>query len=63
MDKIIKNAAVLVIIIFVLFVSIASYNAFVEKAYRESLKSSYSYSCTISTDSVLTNVTLFIPVP
>jgi hypothetical protein len=63
MDKIIKIAAGLFIIIFVLFVSITSYNAFVEKAYRESLKSSYSYTCTISTDSVLTNVTLFIPVP
>jgi hypothetical protein len=63
MDKIIKIAAGLFIIIIVLFVSIASYNAFVEKAYRESLKSSYSYTCTISTDSVLTNVTLFIPVP
>jgi hypothetical protein len=47
----------------VLFVSIASYNAFVEKVYRESLKSSYSYTCAISTDFVLTNVTLFIPVP
>jgi hypothetical protein len=63
MDKIIKIAAGLFIIIIVLFVSIASYNAFVEKAYRESLKSSYSYTCTISTDFVLTNVTLFIPVP
>ena len=63
MDKIIKIAAGLFIIIIVLFGSIASYNAFVEKAYRESLKSSYSYTCTISTDSVLTNVTLFIPVP
>ncbi|MCX6692778.1 MAG: hypothetical protein NTW33_12215 [Methanoregula sp.] len=63
MDKIIKIAAGLFIIIIVLFGSIASYNAFVEKAYRESLKSSYSYTCNISTDSVLTNVTLFIPVP
>lgn len=63
MDKIIKIAAGLFTIIILLFVSIASYNAFIEKAYHESLKSSYSYTCTISTDSVLTNVTLFIPVP
>lgn len=63
MDKILKIAAGLFIIIIVLFGSIASYNAFVEKSYRESLKSSYSYTCTISTDSMLTNVTLFIPVP
>jgi hypothetical protein len=63
MDKVIKSAAGLFIIIFVLFVSIAAYHAFVEKAYRESITSTYSYTCTISTDSVLSNVTLFIPVP
>jgi hypothetical protein len=63
MDKIIKIAAGLFIIIIVIFSSLAAYNGFVEKTYRESLKSSYSYRCTISTDSVLTNVTLFIPVP
>ena len=63
MDKIIKIGAGLFIIIIVLFGSLVAYNGFVEKAYRESLKSSYSYRCTISTDSVLTNVTLFIPVP
>jgi len=63
MDKVIKSAAGLIIIIFVLFVSVATYHAFVEKAYRESLTSTYSYTCTITTDSVLSDVTLFIPVP
>jgi hypothetical protein len=63
MDKVIKIVSGLFIIIFVLFASIASYHVFVENAYLESLKSTYSYTCTISTDSVLTNVTLFIPVP
>lgn len=63
MDKIIKITSGIFVVIVVLFISITSYNAFVEKTYHESLKSSYSYSCTISTDSVLTNVTLFIPVP
>jgi len=63
MDKVIKSAAGLFIIIFVLFVSTVSYHAFGEKAYRESLTSTYSYTCTISSDSVLSNVTLFIPVP
>jgi hypothetical protein len=63
MDIVIKYAGGLLIIIFVLFVSIAAYHAFVEKAYRESLTSTYSYTYTISTDSVLSNVTLFIPVP
>jgi len=63
MDKVIKIVSGLFVIIFLLFASIASYHVFVENAYRESLESTYSYSCAISTDSVLTNVTLFIPVP
>jgi hypothetical protein len=63
MDKIIKIASGLFIIIIVLFGSIASYNAFVEKAYHESLKSTYSYTVTISTSGELRNVTFFIPVP
>jgi len=63
MDKIIKSAAGLFIIIFVLFVSIAAYHAFVEKAYRESITSTYSYTLTISTSEALQNVTFFIPVP
>lgn len=63
MDKVIKTAAGLFIIIFILSVSMVSYTVFVENAYRESLTSAYLYTCTISTDSVLSNVTLFIPVP
>jgi len=63
MDKVIKTAAGLFIIIFILSVSMVSYTVFVENAYRESLTSAYIYTCTISTDSVLSNVTLFIPVP
>lgn len=63
MDKVIKYIAGLFIIIFFLFASIAAYHAFVENAYHESLTSTYSYTCAISTDSVLSNVTLFIPVP
>jgi hypothetical protein len=35
----------------------------VENAYRTTLAGSYTYNCTITTDSPLTNVTLFIPVP
>jgi hypothetical protein len=63
MDKVIKFTATVFIVIFVVFISILAYNAFVENAYRQSLVSTYSYKCTISSDAVLTNVTLFIPVP
>jgi hypothetical protein len=50
-------------VILVVFVSVISYQVFVEKAYRTSLSSTYSYTCTIITDSPLSNVTLFLPVP
>jgi len=63
MDKIIRITSGLLIVILVLFVSITAYTVFVETAYRGSLVSTYSYSCTISTDAVLRNVTLFIPIP
>jgi hypothetical protein len=63
MDKVIKFTAAVFIVIILVFISILAYNAFVENAYRQSLVSTYSYKCTISSDAVLTNVTLFIPVP
>jgi len=50
-------------VILVVFVSVVSYQVFEEKAYRTSLSSTYSYTCTITTDSSLSNVTLFLPVP
>jgi len=63
MDKIIKVSLGLLLAILIASVSVFSYQAYVEKAYRESLSGTYSYSCTITTDSPLSNVTLFIPVP
>jgi hypothetical protein len=63
LDKVIRNAVGLFLIIFIVFSSMVSYQIFLEKAYRTSLSSTYSYTCTITTDSPLTNVTLFIPVP
>jgi hypothetical protein len=63
MDKVIKVTAGFLIIILVIFVFVASYNAHVEKSYRESLISMYFYTCTLSTDSQLSNVTFFIPLP
>ena len=63
MDTIIKNTLCLFMMIFLIFASVVSYNGFVEKAYRDSLSSTYTYSCTITTSSTLSNVTFFIPVP
>ncbi len=63
MDRIISVTSGLIIILMVTFVASVSYTGFVELAYRTSLSSTYDYSCTISTDSPLSNVTFFIPVP
>lgn len=63
MDTTIKKTLCLFTIIFIAFASLVSYNGFVEKAYLASLATSYTYTCTITTDSTLSNVTFFIPVP
>jgi hypothetical protein len=63
MDKIIRLSLGLLLVILIASVSVVSFQAFVEKSYRESLSGTYSYTCTITTDSLISNVTLFIPVP
>jgi hypothetical protein len=63
MDRVIRTALYAVIIIGLAFSSVVVYQAGVERAYRTTLSSTYSYSCTITADSPLSNVTLFIPVP
>jgi hypothetical protein len=63
MDRIIKLSFGLLMVILVVFVSVVSYQVFVEKEYVTSLSSTYSYTCTITTDSTLSNVTIFLPVP
>jgi hypothetical protein len=63
MDRIIKISLGLFMVILVVFVSAVSYQVFVERAYLSSLSSTYSYTCTITTDSPLSNITLFLPVP
>lgn len=63
MDRIIKITLSLFVIILVSFVATAGYTAYVDHAYRSTLSSTYSYTCTITTDSPLTNVTFFLPVP
>jgi len=63
MDKIIKITLGLFIAVLVVFIASVGYTMFVDNAYRTSLNSTYSYSCSITTNSVLSNVTFFIPVP
>jgi hypothetical protein len=63
MDKIIRISLSLLIVILIAFTSMVTYQELVESAYLNSLSSTYSYTCTITTDSTLSNVTLFIPVP
>jgi hypothetical protein len=63
MDKIIKISLCLLIVILIAFTSVVAYQVATETEYLNSLTSSYSYKFTITTDSKLSNVTLFIPVP
>ncbi|MFA5331615.1 MAG: hypothetical protein WC342_04480 [Methanoregula sp.] len=63
MDKIIKTTLGLFIVLLVAFVAVTAYTSYIDTAYRNSLTSQYTYSFTLSTDAVLTNVTLFVPVP
>jgi len=63
MDRIIKITLGLFIVILVLFVGTFMYTSYIENTYRSSLTSTYTYTCTLSTDSPLYNVTLFIPIP
>ena len=63
MDKIIRITLGLFIVVLVIFAAFVTYAMFVDNAYRTSLNSTYSYSFTMTTDSILTNVTLFVPVP
>ena len=63
MDRIIRISLGLFAVITGCFRVSVSYQVFVERAYLSSLSSTYSYTCTITTDSPLSNVTLFLPVP
>ena len=63
MDKIIKISLYLFIVILIVFTSVIAYRVATETAFLNTLNSSYSYKFTITTDSKLANVTLFIPVP
>jgi hypothetical protein len=63
MDNIIRISLCLFIVILIAFTSAVSYQVATETAYLNSLSGTYTYNLTITTDSPLSNVTLFIPVP
>ncbi|MDD1704921.1 MAG: hypothetical protein LUP97_06835 [Methanoregula sp.] len=63
MDRIIKITLCGFIVILAGFVGIISYDGFLMERYHSSLSGSYAYSFSVTTDSELTNVTFFIPVP
>jgi hypothetical protein len=63
MDRIIKITIGIFIVLLVAFIGFAGYSFYIENTYRNSLTSTFTYNCIITTDSLLANVTLFIPVP
>ena len=63
MDKIIKFTLGLFVLILIIFVAVVSYTSYIDTTYRNSFTGTYVYTCTITTDSIISNVTLFLPVP
>jgi hypothetical protein len=63
MDRIIKITLGLFIAILIAAIASAGYAGYTSGAYASTRVSEYTYSCSITTDSPLANVTLFIPVP
>jgi len=63
MDKIIRAGLVLFIVILVVFVGVVMYNTYTASQFRNSINGTYVYTCTISTSDVMSNITLFLPVP
>jgi hypothetical protein len=63
MDKIIKITLAAFTVILIGLLSLVAINGYIGNAYTASLSGNYTYSTTITTDSALSNVTLFIPVP
>jgi len=63
MDRIIKITLGLFMVILVIFVAVVSYTVYIDAKYKNSLTGTYTYTCTITTNAVLSNVTFFLPVP
>lgn len=63
MDTMVKICLGLIILIAAAFTGITSYTGYTETAFRNTITGTYTYTCAITTDAPLYNVTLFIPVP
>jgi hypothetical protein len=63
MDTILKTSLGIFVVVLVLFSGVTMYTGYTEAAYQNTLAGTYSYTCWITTDGPLYNVTLFIPVP
>lgn len=63
MDFVMKTTLCLFLVILGAFTGVITYNRYVETEYRSTINGTYTYSCTITTDGPLSNVTLFLPVP
>ena len=63
MDKILQITIGIFIFLLIGFITVCCMNTYIENEYLATLSGSYTYSTTITTDSPLSNITLFIPVP
>ncbi len=63
MDKIISITLCVFVIILAAFAGFFVYYTYVDASYRNTFSGTYSYTCTVTTDAPLYNVTFFIPVP
>ena len=63
MDKIISITLCVFTIILAAFAGFFVYNAYVDAAYRNTFSGTYTYTCSITTNAPLYNITFFIPVP
>ena len=63
MDKTLKITTAVLIVGIIGFAAFIGWNWFAQNAYRSSHTGTFSYTLNITTDSPLTNVTFFIPVP
>ena len=63
MEKILRGLVVLLILCFVLMGSPFLFQWYMERAYTSSLNSTFYYEASITTNSSLENITLFLPLP
>lgn len=63
MDTALRHLIRILCIALLLAALFVGFSAYVQGTYRETLSSTYTYEVTLETDAVLTNVTLFLPLP